>query len=352
MKTKTITFILLLALLLVPTSNVYAQSPSGDVFLMGQNYTLKSGETLDGSLAVIGGNITIEKGATVNGDTVLVGGNLALDGKTNGDVVIVGGNLTVTNKVNGGIVVVGGQVELTKTAVITGDITSVGGQVNKAPGAEVGGNIVNNAPPINIPDVPNVPNIPNIPNVPDVPSVPTPNVNPFWNMAGVVGRALAIALIGMLLTLFLQPQLERTADAVTHQPLMAGSFGLLTVVVSPIAILILAITIILIPVALIVALILPLAWLFGMVALGQEVGERFTKAINQTWAPVFTTGFGTFLLLLVSGFFGMIPCIGWLASFLITLVAIGGVAMTVFGSRSAPGKAVTQPQIVEVPPAS
>jgi len=349
MKTKIISFILLLTLLLLPTGNAYAQGPSGDVFLMGQNYTLKSGETLDGSLAVIGGNITIEKGAIVNGDTVLVGGNIAMDGKANGEVVIVGGNLTVASKVDGGIVVVGGQVDLTKTAVVTGDITSVGGQVNKAPGAEVGGNIVNNAPPITIPDVPNVPNIPNIPNVPNV---PTPNANPFWEMAGVVGRALAIALIGMLLTLFLQPQLERVADAVTHQPLIAGSFGLLTVVVSPIAILILSVTIILIPVALILALILPLAWLFGMVALGQEVGERFTKAINQTWAPVLTTGSGTFLFVLVLGFFGMIPCVGWLASFLVSLIAIGGVAMTMFGSRTAPGKIVTQPQIVEVPPAS
>jgi hypothetical protein len=92
-----------------------------------------------------------------------------------------------------------------------------------------------------------------------------------------------------------------------------------------------------------------LAWLFGMIALGQEVGERFTRAISQTWAPVLATGFGTFLLLLVGGFVGFIPCFGWLLTFIVSLVAIGGVAMTWFGTRSAPG---AMPPQIQVPPAS
>jgi len=351
MKTKLTIFILLLALLLLPSSNAYAQSPNGDVFLLGQNYTLESGKTLDGSLAVIGGNVAIEEDSIVNGDVVLVGGNLSLDGKINGEVVLVGGNLTVTSKIDGNIVVVGGQVLLTETAVVTGDVTTIGGQVEKEPGAEVRGNIVNNAPPIEIPDVPAIPAVPNVPNIPTPPAVNL-NVNPFWEVAAVFGRAIAIALIGMLLTLFLQPQLEHAADAISQQTLLAGSFGLLTVVVAPLAIVIMVVTLILIPVALIALLILPLAWLFGMIAFGQEIGERFTKAINQTWAPVLTTGLGTFMLVLIGGFVGMIPCFGWLLSFLISLIAIGGVVMTVFGTRSAPGKMAASPQVEIVPPAS
>ena len=156
----------------------------------------------------------------------------------------------------------------------------------------------------------------------------------------------------MLLVLFLHPQLERVADAVMGQPIMAGGFGLLTIVVAPFAIVIMAVTIILIPVALIAVFILPIAWLFGMIALGHEVGERFTKAINQTWAPVLSTGFGTFLLLLVSGLFGLIDCVGWLVPFLLSLLSIGGVAMTLLNSRLGPGKMTSQPQVVEVPPAA
>ncbi len=356
MKTKLLTFILLLALLFVPTASAHAQSPNGDdVLLIGQNYTLNSDETLNGSLAVIGGNALIEEDAVVNGDVVLIGGNLTINGDISGNIAIIGGNLTVSGKIDGDIAVIGGQAVLTKTAKVNGDIATIGGQVEKEPGAEVSGDITNNAPLVDIPAIPDIPNIPNVPdspsspNVPDVPNVDL-NVNPLWEVVNVIWRALAIAAIGMLITLFLQPQLERVADAITRQPVLAGSFGLLAVVVTPLAMLIMIITLILIPVAIVVALLVPLAWLFGMIALGQQVGERFTKAINQTWADVLSTGFGTFLLVLVTGFIGLIPCFGWLLSFIITLFAIGGVAMTWFGTRSALGAIMPQP--VEIPPAS
>jgi len=339
-KTNLVRIILLLAILFLPASTALAQSPGGDVVLFGQDYTLESGKTLTGSLAVIGGNVMAEEDSTINGDV-------------NGDVALIGGNLTISGTIDGNIVIIGGQATLTETAVVNGDIATIGGNVEKEPGAEVSGNITNNAPPvINVPDVPNVPAIPNIPNVPNVPETPDVNinVNPLWNVAGKVGQAFLVAIVGMLLTLFLQPQLDRAGVSMIQQPVIAGGYGLLVFIVLPIALVIMTITIILIPVALIVGLAAPLAWLFGMIALGQEVGDRFTKAINQTWAPVLSTGFGTFLLMLVVGLVGMIPCVGWLPSFLVTLVAIGGVAMTWFGTRNAPG--ATPPQIVEVPPAS
>lgn len=348
MKSNLVRITLLLALLLVPTSNVFAQSSGGDVFLLGQNYTLKSGDTLNGSLAVIGGNAMVEEESSINGDVVLVGGNLNLIGDVDGDVALVGGNLTISGVVDGDIVIVGGQALLTETAVVRGNIATIGGNVEKRPGAEVTGTITNNAPMVDVPDVPNVPNTPNVPGTPDI----RVDVNPFWEIAGVFGRAFAVAAIGMLLALFLQPQLDRVNAAITRQPLMAGGYGLLAIIIVPTAIVIMTITILLIPIALLAALVIPLAWLFGMVALGQEVGDRFTKAINQVWAPVLSTGFGTFTLVLIVGLVGLVPCVGWLASFLVTLVALGGVAMTWFGTRNAPGGTL-QPTIVdEIPPTS
>lgn len=351
MKSNLVRITLLLALLLVPTSNVFAQSSGGDVFLLGQNYTLKSGDTLNGSLAVIGGNAMVEEESSINGDVVLVGGNLNLIGDVDGDVALVGGNLTISGVVDGDIVIVGGQALLTETAIVKGNIATVGGNVEKEPGAEVTGTITNNAPMVDVPNVPDVPNIPNTPNVPGVPTIRV-DVNPFWEIAGVFGRAFAVAAIGMLLALFLQPQLDRVNLAITRQPLMAGGYGLLAIIIVPTAIVIMAITILLIPIALLAAFILPLAWLFGMVALGQEVGDRFTKSINQVWAPVLSTGFGTFMLVLIVGLVGLVPCVGWLASFLVTLTALGGVAMTWFGTRNAPG-GMLQPTVVdEIPPTS
>ncbi|MBI5825841.1 MAG: polymer-forming cytoskeletal protein [Chloroflexi bacterium] len=353
MKIKTILVrvILLLTLLFLPTSAAFAQTPGGDVVLFGQNYTLESGDELNGSLAVFGGNVNIEEDAKVNGDVALIGGNLSLIGNVDGDVALIGGNLTISGAIDGDIVIVGGQVLLTKTAVVNGDISTIGGNVEKEPGAEVTGNITNNAPPtINVPQAPNVPNIPQVPGVPATPEIDV-NVNPFWNVAGKFGQALLVALAGMLLALFLQPQLERAGDAMTGQPFIAGSYGLMAIIIVPVAAVIMAVTLILFPVSLLVIfLVMPSVWLFGMVALGQEVGDRFTKAINQSWAPVLSTGFGTFLLMLVVGLVGLIPCVGWLSSFLVTLIAIGGVGMTWFGTRNAPG--ARSHQVDEIPPAS
>lgn len=324
-------FILICGLLIVPTSSVFAQTPDddGDIVLFGDNYTLKSDETLHGDIAVFGGNVTIEADALVDGGIILFGGNLEIVGEVEGDIALLGGNIIISGKTNGDIVLIGGQAKLTETAFVDGHISMVGGTLDKEEGAQVTGDVTYNTPPrIDAPNSPDVPNAPNFDYGYDY------RFNPFWEIGGAFGQALIIAAIGMLLMLFLQPQIERAGNAMTGQPFVAGGFGLLTLVLVPIAVVVMIITLLLIPVAFIVALIVPLAWLFGMVALGQEVGERFTKAINQTWAPVLSTGFGTFMLVLLTSLIGLIPCVGWLPALLVHLVALGGVAMTWFGTRT------------------
>ena len=346
-KTNLIRIVLLLAVLVLPTSSVFAQGPSGDVLLFGQNYTLEGGDELNGNVAVFGGNITVEEDAVLDGDVALIGGNFQMDGDVSGNIAVIGGNITISGTVDGDVVVVGGQVQLTETAVVDGDIATVGGQVDRDPDAQVTGNITNNQPFVETPNVPDVPNVPNVPAPPET----FYYYNPLWEGAHVVFQALAVAAIAMLLTLFFQTQFERVGSAITGQPILAGSFGLLTIVVAPLAIVIMLVTIILIPVAAVVLLLLPLAWLFGVIALGQEVGDRFTRAINQTWAPVLSTGFGTLLLMILSGFIGMVPCIGWLVPFILALMGVGGVMMTWFGTRAAPGSTV-MPANVQPPTGS
>lgn len=338
-KTTLKRLLLLLALLFIPTASIQAQTQNNnDVVLFGQNYTLDEGETLNGSIAVFGGNIDIQKNAEVNGSIAIFGGNLSIEegAVINGDIAVFGGNMTTSSEINGDIVLFGGQAMLETKAVVNGDIATFGGQVTQAPEAKVTGEITNNTPPnIDTPEVPDVPGIPS-PDAPNPPDVNV-NINPLWDVAGKFGQAALIAVIGMLLALFLQPQLDRTAGAIVRQPFIAGSYGVLVFIALPVALLIMIVTLILIPVAAIVVLLVPLAWLFGIIALGQEVGDRFAKAINQVWAPILSTGFGTFLLLLVVGLIDLIPCIGWIPSALVTLVSIGAAVMTVFGTRNPPG---------------
>ena len=320
---KLVALTLLLALLFLPTGAVYARGNSGGLLdgrvIFGDNFTLESGDTLSGDLVVFGGNVTVEEDAVVQGDMVVIGGNVNLHGTVTGSTVSIGGS---TN--------------MSETAVVEGDLVTVGGSLSRDPGSKIEGEVVTNvpAPDIRIPDI-QIPEVPNPPSPPNPPNIHF-DFNPIGNFFQMLGTAIAVSLLAMLASLFLQPQIERVSQAVIGQPIIAGSFGLLTIIVTVVSTVILTITLILIPVAILVVLVVPLAWLFGLIAVGTEVGERFTRTINQTWAPPLTAGIGTFLMMLVVGGIGMIPCIGWLATSLVALLGIGGVVLTIFGTQSYP----------------
>ena len=323
---KLLPLMLLLALLILPTSAVHARGLSGRLLdgrvIFGDNFTLQSGDTLQGDLVVFGGNVTVEEDATIEGDAVVIGGNVTLDGIVEGSMVIIGGS-----------------THMGESAVVESDLVTIGGSLSRDPGSEVEGDVVTNvpAPDIRIPDI-QVPRVPDVPDVPNPPSPPNINFdfNPIGNFFQMFGTAIAVSLLAMLASLFLQPQIERVSQVVVGQPVIAGSFGLLTGVLAPFVLVILVITLILIPVAVLAAAVLALAWLFGLIAVGTEVGERFTRAINQTWAPPLSAGMGTFLMMIVVGGIGMIPCIGWLAPFLLALLGTGAVVLTIFGTQNYP----------------
>ncbi|MGC8855436.1 MAG: hypothetical protein ACP5QU_01430 [Anaerolineae bacterium] len=330
--------ILFLVLLLVfPSHSAQARGLSQGQVIFGENFTLSAGQTLDGDLVVLGGNVTLEKDAVVLGSVALFGGNaeIAAGAQINGDMALFGGNVNLAGKVNGNVAVFGGQVLLSKTAVVHGDVASVGGQVHREEGAQVMGEVITNVPAPRLTIPPAATTVPPVP-----PSAnPGTELEPLWRVFKTLYQAIAMGLVAMLVTLFLQPQMTRIAQAVTTQPLIVGGVGLLTLIIVLVALLLLGITIILLPVSLLGALVLILAWLLGVLAVGQEVGERFTQMLHQTWSPVLTAGFGTFLLMLVSGIVSMIPCIGWLFSFAVGLLGLGGVTVTYFGGRVLPSAA-------------
>jgi cytoskeletal protein CcmA (bactofilin family) len=311
--------LLLLALLVfLPLQSAAASSGvyEGQV-IFGQSFTLKNGETMNGDLLVFGGSATIEEGAWVNGSTVLFGGNLTVKGTVNGDVAITGGSVT-----------------LGSTAHVTGNLTTVAASLDRADGSKVDGQIYNTAtswvgngdnvvPPVVKPSVPVVPAI-------------KFDFQPLVSVLNAFGQSLAIAVLAMLVMLFLAPHADRIAHAIIAQPLTAGGLGLLTVIVAPIAVVLSVITLILIPVVPIIILALIVAGIFGWIAIGYEIGQRFTKAIHQDWHPAFSAGLGTFALTLIANALTGIPvlnCVGWLVPFLLGLAGLGAVLMTRFGTQ-------------------
>ena len=124
-----------------------------------------------------------------------------------------------------------------------------------------------------------------------------------------------------------------------------------------------AITIILLPVVLLSLIPLAFAWLFGVISIGQEIGDRFARAIRQNWTPVIATGVGTFVLVFIvasiqslNSLAPFLACVTWVIPILVGFLAIGAVVITRFGIRpiQGPGMTVYTPPTDrgQVPPAS
>ncbi len=343
----------LLAILFFPWQAAHAWQGGGpnQSVIVGSSYTLKDGETLTDGLVVVGGSATLKSGSTLQGDLVVVGGSALIEkGATlSGAVVVVGGGLTLDDEISGDAVIIGGPASLETNAHIHGNLVTIGGTVAKADGARVDGDSIDNVTP---------------PAAPSLPSLPQPLAS---GQPGVIFTALKILLnatllaaLAALLALFLPAQLRRISETVVHQPLMTGGMGILTWILFVVAVVALGlfsifiITLFLtVPLLLVVVLMMVAAAVFGWLALGAEVGERLIALTRHEWPLAASAALGTFLLTLVANSIGTIPCVGWVLDAVISLMGLGAVLMTRFGTRLPLVSASPQPARTdssEIPP--
>lgn len=338
--TKISLLFVLLACFILPSS-AFAKGLYDDKIVAGGTFTLFSDETLDGNLLIFGGAVALETNSLVTGDVLLMGGAISIDGRVEGDIVGFGG-----------------VVRLGETAEVEGDLTAIGAAVHRDPGAVVEGQVIKgDEVPFNLPvPLPIIPNVPDVPNVPVVPGIPNFSnfsgfdlgINPLWAALWFLFKTFLWAALAVLVVMFLPKPIKRTADALVAQPVLSGGVGLLTVIVVPVLLVILAITIILIPVSFVGALALVLAWFLGRIAIGYEVGRRLSRMLNKEWAPAFSAGVGMFLLALVVDATGeIIPCIGWIFPAIVAVIGIGGLLLTRFGTQTYPPGSVPASDLVE-----
>lgn len=333
----------LLAVFLLPAQPARAwqgSGPGSESVIVGSSYTLKTGETLTDGLVVVGGSATLQSGSTLQGDLVVVGGSALIEnGATlTGAVVLVGGGLTLDDEISGDAVVIGGPAKLQANAHIHGNLVTIGGAVEKADGARVDGNSIDNVTPPAAPALPAAPR-------------PLPGNSPgfVFTALKILLNAILLAGLAALLALFLPAQMRRVSETVLQQPLMTGGMGILTwllFVVAMVALGLFSIFIITllvtVPLLLVVVLIMTAAAVFGWLALGAEVGTRLVALTGRSWPLAACAALGTFLLTLIANSAGTIPCVGWVLGAILSLMGLGAVLMTRFGTRL-PLAGLTQP---------
>jgi hypothetical protein len=312
---KKYTLILVLLLLFALPGSAFAQGNGGDQVVFGGNYRLLSGEVLEGNLVVFGGSVDLEEESLVDGDVLLFGGNISVDGEIDGDLIVIGGF-----------------VQLLDNAVVRGDLITPGGSVNREEGSRVEGQVIMD---VEIPLDVTIPRLFVQPIRPQVQAVDVA-LSIFWGFVQAMFLTLTLAAFAVLLVMFLPEHTRRTSEAIAQQPVLAGGLGLLTSLVLPPLLLILAlITLLLLsPISILGLIVFVIAIIFGWIAVGLEVGKRFVLLINQEWPVAVAAGVGTFFLTILALAFNQIPCIGWLPWALVACVGLGGVLLTRFGTQS------------------
>lgn len=323
---KFVILLVLAALLVLPSGSVLAKGLEDGKVVFGNSYTLESGETLTGDLVVLGGAVEVQTDATVEGSVVVMGGSIKVNGTVEEDVVLIGGVIALGSE-----------------AVVEGDIVTVGGSLQQADGAEINGQIIDAVSPeftINN-GTALMPAIETL-------AAPKPprfdfNYNPLESALSVFAQAFLLALLAAVVVAFIPVPTQRVGQAVTSQPLVAGGLGCLTALVAPVALIFLGLltfTVILAPLTLsligVGAIMLAVALIFGEMAIGLEVGQRLVKSFRAEWPLPLSAAMGTFLtVLIVQAVGSLLWCFGWWAPMLLSILAMGGVIMTRFGTRAA-----------------
>jgi hypothetical protein len=311
---KTIWIILaVVVMLLALPQPALAQAPdNGDKIVFGGNYRLVSGENLNGNLVVLGGTAILEENTHVNGNIVVVGGTAEVSGIIEGDVAAVGGS-----------------VNLNDTAIVHGSVNTIGASLRRSEKAVVEGDVhIENSDNLGT-ILPSTPILPKLPGSSIADAGLKTIVNILWGFL----QALAMAALAIILALFLVKQMERVGQTMTKQPVLSAGFGLLTAIVAPGLLILLAITLILIPLSLVGILALVLSIVFGWVVIGLEIGNRLAEMLKVEWPTAVAAGLGTLLLSLLSALLFNIPCVGWVLPVTTAIVGLGAVLLSRFGTH-------------------
>jgi len=271
---------------------------------------------------VMGHNIVIEKGETARDDLVAVGGNVRIDGRARRDVVVIGGRLEINGEVDRSVSCVGGTLVLGPGARIGGDVVLVAGRLERHDSARIDGEFVNV-------------------------SVGYPMQDWFgpmhWGWSGWWGftpfawiarttQLFYWLLLALLAVALVGDRVSSASHAISREPLRIGAIGLFGVFALCFAFVVLVVlSFLIIGIPFLIGLIFVswLAYIFGVVAVFQSVGNRVMNMVGRPEASqiaiVLAGG-------LVMGILRYVPVFGSFFWLLAGLVGIGSVFATRFGT--------------------
>lgn len=293
-------------------------------------YTLKAGDSASGDLTVVGA-ATLEADAQFDGDLTVMGAATIHEGAAVDGNLVVLGAAEIAGEIDGDVFAAG-EVTLLDTAWIGGDLSAVS-TIYQEEGAVVEGELL----PMEEEDFQW-----DFPTAPPLPEV-TPNIQierrsswlqGVWDMIRAVVNIFIMGLLALVIASLWPRPIDRVRRVIEEKPLLAFGAGLVALVLTPIAFVLLAITLCLLPLGIVGLIVVSVGVLLGLIALGSIVGHRVLAGINHPaqYNPVIATVVGTILLFLVLTLTQLFGPIHALLIFVIIPLAAGATLLTRFGT--------------------
>jgi uncharacterized RDD family membrane protein YckC len=288
------------------------RTPSDDIVNFAHDSHLPAGRHADSVVSILG-SVSSEGDA---GNLVAILGNTTASGHVKDSAVAVMGNVQIDGPVDGDVVAVFGNVDLGPHAQVGGDVTAVGGGVIRDPAATVAG------------DVESVGGFTSgfdhfRPWVDHClfycrPLALVPGIGWAW------GLAFVFLALYVFLALIFRDAVIRCAGTVETQPGMTLVAALLSILLIPIAIVLLCITVIGIAAIPFVLFGVFCAGLFGKAVMLAWLGRRVVGRSGQLGHPAIAVLVGGLIVLVLY----LIPVLGFLIYNILGLFGFGAVVYT------------------------
>ena len=309
------------------------------VVAIGSTAELKAGESAEAVVAILGS--AIARGE-VREAVVAVAGDVTVSGEVGDAAVAVLGDLTIEMgaTIDGDVVSVGGNVTIAEGAIVRGEVVCVGGKVDIAEGAKVEGGVQ---------EVP----VPGLHALKDWVVQCVFKLRPLAPQVGWVWIVAGVFFLAYLLVAVATPRpVAACVRELTRRPATTFLMGLLTLLLVPVIILILAATGVGVFVIPFLLAALFFGALIGKVAFLEFLGESVVRAFSTAtqMKPVMALLLGSIILTVIY----LVPVLGLIAFMVTGLWALGAAVMGMFGGarREMPDRPASPPSPTMPAPAN
>lgn len=275
------------------------RAAGGSIYISG-----KTGK----NLTIMGGSVHISDSANVSGSLAGASGSLQIYSPIGKEANIAAGTLVLGSNVGKDFSVIGGDITLSSQAKVNGNVTYLSRkQADISPAAVISGQVTHNLPPSRLSEK----------------KQETKTFLSNFRLSVIALNFLSSLVVGLIF-IWLAPNLTRkTVDLISSRPLPSLGVGFGTLILAPIAALLMVITLIGIPLGLLVLL----AYFFDIflvkLFISIFIGERLVTLIKQRTSLYFMFFIGLIIYTLLTA----LPKLGFFISLLGILFGLGAFIM-------------------------